>query len=153
MQNQEVTDFRLTYKHSFWALIIILIARFSIGELFEFGSGADEIVLKRPLPQGDWLYVTHYGAMATDLDTLRFYISKPIEGDDAGVLSKLNKASEFLITDSALENVHIRDTANGLGINVKGAIYRYSSKEYVTEGDQLRAYRITLTQLDDHSPN
>lgn len=153
MQNQKGTDFRLTYKHSFWALIMVFIARLIIGELLEFGSGADEIVLKRPLPQGDWLYVTHYGAMATDLDTLRFYISKPIEGDDADVLSTLNKASEFLITDSAFENVHIHDTANGLGINVEGAIYRYSSKEYVTEGDQLRAYRITLTQLDDHFQN
>jgi len=118
-----------------------------VGSLIPLG-GADEIVLRRQLPQGDWLYVTRYGAMATDMDTLRFYISKPLEGNDSEVLHKLNKASEFLITDSSLENIAILDTSNGVGITVQGAVYRYFSKESVTEGDDLRSYRITLTQKD-----
>ncbi|MDU8500917.1 hypothetical protein RYB01_17245 [Pseudomonas syringae] len=148
MQNPKDTNFRFTYKNSFWILVIFLIAKTFLGDFFDFGSDADEVVLKRRLPQGDWLYVTRYGAMATDMDTLRFFISKPLEGDDSEVLHKLNRESEFLITDSSLENVAIHDTSNGVGITVKGAVYRYFSKEYVTEGDDLRSYRITLTQED-----
>ncbi|MDF5774726.1 hypothetical protein [Pseudomonas syringae] len=148
MQNPKDTNFRFTYKNSFWILVVFLIAKAFLGDLFDFGSDADEVVLKRALPQGDWLYITRYGAMATDTDTLRFFISKPLEGDDSEVLHKLNKESEFLITDSSLENVAIHDTPNGVGITVKGAVYRYFSKEYVTEGDNLRSYRITLTQED-----
>ncbi|QQQ49737.1 hypothetical protein JJQ97_20700 [Pseudomonas syringae] len=148
MQNPKDTNFRFTYKNSFWILVVFLIAKAFLGELFDFGSDADKVVLKRALPQGDWLYITRYGAMATDVDTLRFFISKPLEGDDSEVLHKLNKESEFLITDSSLENVAIHDTPNGVGITVKGAVYRYFSKEYVGEGDDLRSYRITLTQED-----
>ncbi|WP_024644248.1 hypothetical protein [Pseudomonas syringae] len=148
MQNPKDTNFRFTYKNSFWILVVFLIAKAFLGEFFDFVSDADEVVLKRALPQGDWLYITRYGAMATDVDTLRFFISKPLEGDDSEVLHKLNKESEFLITDSSLENVTIYDTPNGVGITVKGAVYRYFSKEYVTEGDDLRSYRITLTQED-----
>ncbi|RMR01961.1 hypothetical protein [Pseudomonas syringae group genomosp. 7] len=148
MQNPKDTNFKFTYKNSFWILVVFLIAKAFLGDLFDFGSDADEVVLKRALPQGDWLYITRYGAMATDVDTLRFFISKPLEGDDSEVLHKLNKESEFLITDSSLENVAIHDTPNGVGITVKGAVYRYFSKEYVTEGDDLRSYRITLTQED-----
>ncbi|EGH27669.1 hypothetical protein PSYJA_00999 [Pseudomonas syringae pv. japonica str. M301072] len=148
MQNPKDTNFRFTYKNSFWILVVFLIAKAFLGDFFDFGSDADEVVLKRALPQGDWLYITRYGAMATDVDTLRFFISKPLEGDDSEVLHKLNKESEFLITDSSLENVAIHDTPNGVGIKVKGAVYRYFSKEYVTEGDDLRSYRITLTQED-----
>lgn len=151
MQNPKATNFRLTYKHSFWALVVILISNALFGDFFNFGSGADELVLKRQLPQGDWLYITRYGAMATDVDTLRFFISKPLDGDDLEVLKQLNKASEFLITDSALNDVSIEDTPNGVGIKVQGAVYRYFSKEYVTEGDELRSYRITLTQVDTAS--
>lgn len=147
------TNLGFTYKHAFWLLVAVLIFNASCGVFFEFGSDADEVVLKRQLPQGDWLYITRYGAMATDRDTLRFFISRPLEGDDSEVLEQLNKASEFMITDSALENVQIQDTPNGVGIEVKGAVYRYFSKEYVTEGNQLRSYRITLTQSDDSSRN
>lgn len=153
MRNPKGTNFRPSYKHAFWMLVAILIFNASFGDVFEFGSDADEIVLKRQLPQGDWLYITRYGAMATDADTLRFFISKPLKGDDSDVLQQLNNASEFMITDSTLENVHIQDTSNGVGIKVKGAIYRYFSKEYVAEGNELRNYRITLTQLDDSSTN
>jgi hypothetical protein len=147
------TNLGFTYKHAFWLLVAVLIFNAAFGEFFEFGSDADEVVLKRQLPEGDWLYITRYGAMATDRDTLRFFISRFLEGDDSEVLKQLNKASEFMITDSALENVQIQDTANGVGIEVKGAVYRYFSKEYVTEGDQLKSYRITLTQSDDSSRN
>jgi len=135
MQNPKTTNFRLTYKHSFWILVVFLVAKTFLGGFFDSAGGADEIVLKRQLPQGDWLYVTRYGAMATDMDTLRFYISKPVEGDDPEVLHNLNKASEFLITDSYLENVEIYDTPNGVGISVKGAVYRYFSKQSVIEGE------------------
>lgn len=153
MQNPKDTNLRFTYKHAFWMLIASLIFKALFSDVLEFGSDADEIVLKRQLPQGDWLYISRYGAMATDNDTLRFFISRPLKGDDSEVLKQLNKASEFLITDSTMDNVHIRDTPNGIGIEIKGAVYRYFSKEYVTEGDQLRSYRITLTQSDDSSPN
>jgi len=151
MQNPKDTKLRLTYKHAFWLLVAVLIFNASFGDFFEFGSDADEVVLKRQLPQGDWLYIGRYGAMATDRDTLRFFISRPLEGDDSEVLKQLNNASEFMITDSAMDNVHIQDTPNGVAIEVKGAVYRYFSKEYVTEGNQLRSYRITLTQSDDSS--
>jgi len=59
--------------------------------------------------------------------------------------------SESLITDSELKDVSIQDTPNGIAITVKGAVYRYFSKEYVGEGNQMRSYRITLTQLDPAS--
>lgn len=141
------TNLGFTYKHAFWLLLAVLIFNASFGDFFEFGSDADEVVLKRQLPQGDWLYITRYGAMVTDMDTLRFFISKPLDGNDADLLKKLNKGGEFLITDSALENVVIQETPDGVAITLKGAVYLYFSEEYVTEGDQLRSYRITLTQL------
>jgi hypothetical protein len=148
MPNTKDTNFQFTYKNSFWILVALIITAVLFNEFFEFGSNADEVVMKRELPQGDWLYVTRYGAMATDVDTLRFFISKPLQGSDEDILRALNKAGEFLITDSALENVSIHDTANGVGVEVQGAVYHYFSKEYVTDGDDLRSYRITLTQRD-----
>ncbi|KPB55832.1 Uncharacterized protein AC511_4543 [Pseudomonas coronafaciens pv. oryzae] len=94
------------------------------------------------------MYVTEYFAPATDLNTLRFYISKPLSGDDKEVLKELNKANLFMVTDSAVKDVKIRDTENGVGIEIKGAVYRYFSKQYLTEGETLKSYRITLSQQD-----
>lgn len=54
-----------------------------------------------------------------------------------------------MITDSALEDVAIRDTQNGINIELQGAVYRYFSKQYLTQGEKLMSYRITLTQRDN----
>ncbi|KAA3529882.1 prophage PssSM-03 [Pseudomonas coronafaciens pv. porri] len=148
MQNSKAIELKLNYKFFFWTLVIIIALRF-IFDGFLFGRGdADEVVIKRELPDGAWLYVTEYFAPATDLNTLRFYISKPLSGNDKEVLKELNKANLFMVTDSAVKDVKIRDTENGVGIEIKGAVYRYFSKQYLTEGETLKSYRITLSQQD-----
>lgn len=151
MHSPKATKFEFSYRKAFWILVTVLVIKTLFGASSDIGTDADELVLKRELPQGDWLYVTRYGAMATDMDTLRFFISRPLEGNDSEILDRLNKVSEFLITDSELKDVSIQDTPNGIAITVKGAVYRYFSKEYVGEGNQMRSYRITLTQLDPAS--
>lgn len=149
MQKSKGISFKINYKILFWILVAIVALRFILDD-FLFGRGdADEIVIKHQLPDGGWLYATKYGAPATDLDTLRFYISKPLEGDDSQVLKQLNKANLFLITDSAVKDIKIRNTENGVGIDLQGAVYRYYSKQYITEGEKLKSYRITLNQKDD----
>ncbi|MCQ3017960.1 hypothetical protein NLO83_20485 [Pseudomonas tremae] len=148
MQNSKAIELKLNYKFFFWTLVIIIALRF-IFDGFLFGRGdADEVVIKRELSDGAWLYVTEYFAPATDLNTLRFYISKPLSGNDKEVLKELNKANLFMVTDSAVKDVKIRDTENGVGIEIKGAVYRYFSKQYLTEGETLKSYRITLSQQD-----
>ncbi|MFW3166057.1 hypothetical protein WBQ28_16370 [Pseudomonas syringae pv. syringae] len=148
MQKSKTIELKLNYKFFFWALAIIIALRF-IFDGFLFGRGdADEVVIKRELADGAWLYVTEYFAPATDLNTLRFYISKPLSGDDSYILKELNEADLFLITDSAVKDVKIRDTENDVGIEIKGAVYYYFSKEYLTEGETLKSYRITLSQQD-----
>ncbi|EGH15653.1 hypothetical protein Pgy4_21495, partial [Pseudomonas savastanoi pv. glycinea str. race 4] len=92
------------------------------------------LLLSRRLRAGRWVYVTRYGAPATDLDTLRFYIDNQIQGTDQEILKQLNKQSSFMITDSSVQDVVIRDTQNGVGIDVKGAVYNYYSKQY-TDGE------------------
>ncbi|RMU94105.1 hypothetical protein ALP20_04448, partial [Pseudomonas coronafaciens pv. coronafaciens] len=49
-------------------------------------------------------------------------------------------------------DVKISDTPNGVGVEVTGAVYDYFSKQYITEGETLRSYRITLTQHDVSQP-
>lgn len=136
------------YKIGFWILAFVLITSAAIHWLDGPGD-ADEVVLKRELHGGAWLYATRYLAPATDLDTLRFYIEKPLQGDDTEILKQLNETGWFLITDSALEDVAIRDTQNGINIELQGAVYRYFSKQYLTQGEKLTSYRITLTQRDN----
>ncbi|KWS20816.1 hypothetical protein AL062_02565 [Pseudomonas syringae pv. syringae] len=148
MQNSKAIELKLNYKFFFWTLVIIIALRFIFDGIL-FGQGdADEVVIKRELPDGAWLYVTEYFAPATDLNTLRFYISKPLSGNDKEVLRELNKANLFMVTDSDVKDVKIRDTENGVGIEIKGAVYRYFSKQYLTEGETLKSYRITLSQQD-----
>ncbi|EPN52666.1 hypothetical protein A244_17044 [Pseudomonas syringae pv. actinidiae ICMP 18807] len=148
MQNSKAIRLKFNYKFFFWTLVIIIALRF-VFDGFLFGRGdADEVVIKRELPDGAWLYATKYFAPATDLDTLRFYISKPLSGNDSEVLKQLNKANLFMVTDSQVKDVKIHDTENGVGIEIKGAVYRYYSKQYVTEGETLKSYRITLSQQD-----
>lgn len=60
----------------------------------------------------------------------------------------MNVKNGVLLTDSALGDVKIEDTNIGLHIELRGAVYRYFSKQYLYEGDDLQSYRITLTQRD-----
>ena len=137
-------SFNSFYKIGFWVLA------FSVAiHLLDGPGDADEVVLKRELPGGGWLYATRYFAPATDLDTLRFYIKKPLQGDDTEILQQLNETSGFLITDSDLKDIAIRDTHNGVNIELQGAVYRYFSKQYLKQGENLTSYRITLTQRDN----
>jgi len=39
MQNPETTNFRLTYKHSFWILVVFLVARTLLGGFFDSAGG------------------------------------------------------------------------------------------------------------------
>ncbi|MCD5972713.1 hypothetical protein KDX24_15815 [Pseudomonas sp. CDFA 550] len=146
--NTQACQSQRFYKIGFWILAFVLITSAAIHWLDGPGD-ADEVVLKRELHGGAWLYATRYLAPATDLDTLRFYIKKPLQGDDAEILQQLNENSGFMITDSALEDVAIRDTQNGMNIELQGAVYRYFSKQYLTQGEKLTSYRITLTQRDN----
>jgi hypothetical protein len=138
----------LNYRTWFWLLLTFLIIKSALFELVDGPGDADEVVLKRELPGGAWLYVTRYGAFATDSDTLRFYISKPLAGDDTEILQQLNVANKFLLTDSLLKDVEIKDTSTGVNIELQGAVYHYFSKQYVYKGEDLLSYRVTLTQRD-----
>ncbi|MEX5530730.1 hypothetical protein [Pseudomonas syringae] len=148
----ESLNLKFNYKFFFWLLFSIVVLKLTLFDYLDSPSGADEVVMKRELPQGDWLYITCYWAPATDLNTLRFYISKHLAGSDSQVLKQLNEASLFLLTDSALSDVRISNTPNGVGVEVTGAVYQYFSKQYITEGDTLRSYRITLNQHDVSPP-
>jgi hypothetical protein len=148
MQNLKDTKSSIPYKLLFWALLSVLLIYYLLEHVLGGIADADDLVLKYQLKRGAWVYVTHYGAPATDLDTLRFYLSSPIPGSDEEILKELNKQNSFMITDSALEDVMVRDTANGVGITVKGAVYRYFSKQY-TQTDGLESYRVSLSQQDE----
>jgi len=137
------------YKTGFWVLVAFLTLKSVFIDSWDTPGGAHEVVMKRALAGGGWLYATRYAAAATDPDTLRFYISKPLQGDDTEILQQLNKASSFLITDSALKDIVIHDTHNGIRIELLGAVYRYFSKQYLNQGEALTSYRITLTQRDN----
>ncbi|WP_095095059.1 hypothetical protein [Pseudomonas sp. Irchel 3A5] len=136
------------YKIGFWVLAFVGITSVTI-HLLDGPGDADEVVLKRELPGGAWLYATRYFAPATDPNTLRFYIKKPLQGNDTEILQQLNETSGFLITDSDPKDIAIHDTHNGINIELQGAVYRYFSKQYLTEGEKLTSYRITLTQRDN----
>jgi hypothetical protein len=140
---------RPTYKTWFWLLVTILVINSIFTSLTGGPGDADELVLKRELPRGGWLYITRYGAFATDLDTLRFYISEPLKGDDIEILQQLNTANKFLVTDSEIKEVEVTDTTNGVHIKLQGAVYQYFSKQYLGKGEDLTSYRITLSQSDD----
>lgn len=148
MQNLKDTKSSIPYKLLFWALLSVLLIYYLLEHLSGGVADADDLVLKHQLKRGAWVYVTYYGAPATDLDTLRFYLSSPIPGSDKEILKELNKRKSFMITDSSLEDVVLRDTANGVGITVKGAVYRYFSKQY-TQTDGLQSYRVSLSQQDE----
>ncbi|MCF7535250.1 hypothetical protein [Pseudomonas petrae] len=139
---------RAIYKFLFWVLLSVLLIYYLLEHVPGGIADADELVLKHQLKRGAWVYVTHYGAPATDLDTLRFYLSDPIPGADEEILKNLNERNSFVITDSALEDVMIRETEDGVGITVKGAVYRYFSKQY-TQSDGLQSYRVSLYQQDE----
>lgn len=147
MQNLKDTKSSIPYKLLFWALLSVLLIYYLLEHVLGGIADADDLALKYQLKRGAWVYVTHYGAPATDLDTLRFYLSSPIPGSDKEILKELNKRKSFMITDSSLEDVVVRDTANGVGITVKGAVYRFFSKQY-TQTDGLQSYRVSLNQLD-----
>nr|WP_272931944.1 hypothetical protein [Pseudomonas syringae] len=149
---QESLNLKFNYKFFFWLLFSIVALKLTLFDYLDSMSGADEVVMKRELPQGDWLYITRYLAPATDLNTLRFYISKRLEGSDSEVLKTLNEDSLFLLTDSELSDVKISDTPNGVGVEVTGAVYQYFSKQYISEGETLKSYRITLNQHDVSPP-
>ncbi|MFP3851700.1 hypothetical protein [Pseudomonas sp. W5-01] len=148
MRNQRGTETCVPYKFLFWALLSALLIYYLLEHMLSGIADADELVLKRQLKRGAWVYVTYYGAPATDLDTLRFYLSSPIPGSDEEILKELNKRNSFMITDSALEDVVVSDTPNGVGITVKGAVYRFFSKQY-TQTDGLQSYRVSLSQQDE----
>jgi hypothetical protein len=148
MQNQKGTKPSIPYKFLFWALLSVLLVYYLLEHLLGGIADSDELVLRYQLKRGAWVYVTHYGAPATDFDTLRFYLSDPIPGADEEILKELNKRNSFVITDSAIEDVVIRETENGVGITVKGAVYRYFSKQY-TQSDGLQSYRVSLNQQDE----
>ncbi len=143
-----VSSPRAVYKFLFWALLSVLLVYYLLEHVLGGIADAGELVLKHQLKRGAWVYVTYYGAPATDLDTLRFYLSSPIAGSDEEILKELNTRNSFMITDSALEDVVVRDTANGVGITVRGSVYRYFSKQY-TQTDGLQSYRVSLNQLDE----
>lgn len=148
MQNLKDIKSSIPYKLLFWALLSVLLIYYLLEHVLGGIADADDLVLKYQLKRGAWVYVTHYGAPATDLDTLRFYISSPILGSDDKILKELNQRSSFMVTDSALEDVVVRDTPNGVGITVKGAVYRFFSKQY-TQTDGLQSYRVSLYQQDE----
>jgi hypothetical protein len=150
MRSQDPTDTsrRAIYKYFFWALLSVLLVYYLLEHVLGGIADADELVLKHQLKRGAWVCVTHYGAPATDLDTLRFYLSSPIPGSDEEILKELNKQNSFMITDSAIEDMMIGEKDNGVGITVKGAVYRYFSKQY-TQSDGLQSYRMSLYQQDE----
>lgn len=150
MNSQDPTDTKPwpIYKFLFWALLSVLLVYYLLEHVLGGIGDADELVLKHQLKRGAWVYVTRYRAPATDLDTLRFYLSSPIPGSDEEVLEELNERNSFVITDSAIKDVMIRETDNGVSITVKGAIYRYFSKQY-TQSDGLQSYRVSLNQQDE----
>lgn len=148
MQSQKATKASVPYKFLFWALLSVMLIYYLLEHVLGGIAEADDLALKYQLKRGAWVYVTHYGAPATDLDTLRFYLSSPIPGSDEEILKELNERNSFMITDSALKDVAIRDTDNGVGITVKGAVYDYFSKQY-TQTDGLQSYRVSLNQLDE----
>jgi hypothetical protein len=148
MQNQKAINSGRIYKYLFWMLGSAVLIYYLLVHVLSGMADADDLVLKQKLNGGAWMYITHYGAPATDLDTLRFYLTDLIMGSDEEILQVLNDRNSFLITDSALEDVVVRDTLNGVGIRVKGVVYRYFSKQY-TKADGLRSYRVSLDQKDE----
>ncbi|MBH0142426.1 hypothetical protein I5591_22085, partial [Pseudomonas syringae pv. tomato] len=68
------------------------------------------------------------------------------------VLKALNEDSLFLLTHSELSDVKISDTPNGVGVEVTGVVYQYFSKQYISEDETLKSYRITLNQHDVSPP-
>lgn len=139
---------RAIYKLLFWVLLSVLLIYYLLEHVLGGIADADELVLKHQLKRGAWVYVTYYRAPATDLDTLRFYLSSTIAGSDEEILKELNTRNSFMITDSAIEGVMIGEKDNGVGITVKGAVYRYFSKQY-TQIDGLQSYRVSLCQQDE----
>lgn len=148
MQSQKDTKSRNVYKVLFWCLLGLLVIDYFLDSVVGGIADADELVIKQAVKGGAWVYVARYGAPATDLDTLRFYIDNQIQGTDQEILKRLNKQSSFMITDSNVQDVVIRDTQNGVGIDVKGAVYSYYSKQY-TDGEKFKSYRVSLNQQDE----
>ena len=150
MLNQKDTKSRNLYKILFWALLSVLAVDYLLNSVVGGIADADDLVIKKEVKGGAWIYVTHYGAPATDLDTLRFYISNQLQGTDQEILKQLNELSSFMITDSNVQDVVIRDTQNGVGIDVKGAVSNYYSKQY-TNGEKFKSYRVSLNQQDERN--
>ncbi|WP_024678646.1 hypothetical protein [Pseudomonas syringae] len=135
------------YKFLFWFLLVLALIEYLLDSVVGGMADADELAKKQEVNGGAWVYVTRYRASVTDLDTLRFYIGSQISGPDQEILKQLNRKKPFMITDSDLQDVVVRNSVNGIGIDVKGAIYNYYSKQYV-RGDEFKSYRISLNQQD-----
>lgn len=148
MQSQKAIEPRDIYKFLFWGLLVILVVGYVLDAWSARLGDADKLVLRQQIHGGAWIYVTHYGAPATDPDTLRFYLSEQIAGNDPEILERLNKTGAFMITDSALQDVVIRDSPGGAVVDVNGAVYRYYSKQYIGSGN-FNSYRISLNQRDE----
>ncbi|KPZ14496.1 Uncharacterized protein ALO94_01126, partial [Pseudomonas syringae pv. spinaceae] len=54
---QESLNLKFNYKFFFWLLFSIVVLKLTLFDYLDSRSGADEVVMKRELPQGDWLYI------------------------------------------------------------------------------------------------
>jgi hypothetical protein len=112
---------------------------------------SSEIVLKQPFIPGQWVYVMREGHDPSEPPSLRFYVDD-FEASPQVMNVRLGKKLPFLVSDTALEDVVIRKVANGLQIQVRGAVHSYRSDLYLADGDTYTTYRISLEQRDDSAP-
>ncbi|RRV05337.1 hypothetical protein EGJ27_19435 [Pseudomonas sp. v388] len=110
-----------------------------------------EIVLKQPFIPGQWVYVMRNGHDASEPSSLRFYIDD-VEASSQVMSVRLGKKLPFLVSDTALEDVAIQKVANGLKIQIRGAVQSYRSDLYLADGDTYTTFRVSLDQRDDSAP-
>lgn len=110
-----------------------------------------EIVLKQNFIPGQWLYIVQDSRNAGDSKSLRFYVDD-YESTHEVMKVRLGKKPPFLISDTRLQDVTIKRFANGLHIQINGAVEVYRSNLYLARAIRTPHSASTLNKLTPDRP-
>ena len=132
-------------------LVLLVVAAVALFFYLIRPQYSSEIVLKQAFIPGQWVYVMRNGHEASEPPSLRFYVDD-FEASPQVMSVRLGKKLPFLVSDTALEDVVIQKVANGLKIQIRGAVQSYRSDLYLADGDTHTTFRVSLEQRDDSAP-
>jgi hypothetical protein len=137
-------------KYLAWALLLGFVAVVSYAFL-NVPEHPKEIVMRQNFIPGQWIYVVQNPRDTSEPKTLNFYVDD-YDSSNEVMKVRLGKKRPFLISDTELKDVVIRRVANGLKVQIKGAVEDYHSDLYLADGDTYTTFRVSLEQVETRAP-